>query len=93
MKMTGQGLRIAPKEIEVLLPPDAEEEIRRAMERSSGKAGEGAEAEKLSGKLPLRESRAELRPAGKEMSGFFREMNLYDAKLEAGSLFCYTSLC
>ena len=81
MKMTGQGLRIAPKEIEVLLPPDAEEEIRRAMERSSAKAGDGAGAEKLSGKLPLRKSRAELRPDGKEMSGFFREMNLYEAIL------------
>ena len=58
-----------------------EEEIRRAMERSSAKAGDGAGAEKLSGKLPLRESRAELRPDGKEISGFFREMNLYESIL------------
>ena len=48
MKMTGQGLRIPPKEIEVLLPPGIEEEILRAEpgRRSfqgncrSGKAGQ-----------------------------------------------------
>lgn len=94
MKMTGQGLRILPKEIEVVLPPETEERLARAAEWKNGSDGNEAE-KKLYGKLSLRESTAELRPAGKEASGVFRDMLLYEGILGdmpvcvcAGKLIC-----
>ena len=79
MKMTGQGLRIPPKEIEVVLPPDTGERLARAAECNTGRDGD--KADKLSGKLPLRASAAELRPAGKNAAGVFRDMLLYEGIL------------
>ena len=81
MKMTGRGLGIPPKEIEVLLPPDTEEDIRRAMEPGVDGTAGFADTVRLSGKLLLRASDAELRPAGKNAAGVFREMFLYEGIL------------
>lgn len=81
MKMTGQGLGIPPKEIEVLLPPDIEERSDRAAEEKTGRDGDGAGAEKLSGKLLLRASAAELRPAGEKAEEAFRDMLLFEGIL------------
>ena len=81
MKMTGQGLMIPPKEIEVVLPPDIEERFARAAEEKTGRDGDGAGAEKLSGKMLLRSSAAELRPAGEEAAGAFRDMLLFEGIL------------
>ena len=81
MKMTGQGLGIPPKEIEVLLPPDIEERSERAAEEKTGRDGDGAGAEKLSGKLLLRASAAELRPAGEKAEEAFRDILLFEGIL------------
>ena len=81
MKMTGQGLMIPPEEIEVFLPLETEERLVRAAERENCRNEEGAGMEKPSGKLPLRESSAELRPAGKKVPGAFRDMLLFEGIL------------
>ena len=81
MKMTGRGLRIRPEEIEVLLPPWTEEEIRGEMLPGSGEEAVHENTARLYGKLPLRASAAGLRPAGKEVSGDFRDIVLYEGVL------------